>query len=270
MPQRRSYAAAAEVDGRIYVAGGMVGETGRPLSVFTRFDPDAGEWKVLAPLPRPTRAADAAAIGRTIYVVGGLTRTGPSPSVFAYDVDANRWSARAPLPEPRFNEEVVALGGRLYVLGGYGGGGEHADVFVYDPARDRWRRFGRLPKPNHAFGAVAFHRDIWVIGGRRGQSPLRDVWILDPATGRWRAGPAMPKPMELLGTAVDGEQIHAVWESTYQIYDARKRRWSEGPPSLVARHALSAFVVDGTLYTIGGCTTQLRDSPVVERRHLPA
>ena len=39
MSQRRSYIAAAELDGHIYAAGRMVGETGRFLSVFQRFDP---------------------------------------------------------------------------------------------------------------------------------------------------------------------------------------------------------------------------------------
>jgi hypothetical protein len=34
----------------------------------------------------------------------------------------------------------------------------------------------------------------------------------------------------------------------------------------VARHALKAFVLDGSIYTVGGCTTDLHDSQVVERR----
>jgi hypothetical protein len=33
----------------------------------------------------------------------------------------------------------------------------------------------------------------------------------------------------------------------------------------VTRHALEAFVVDGVLLTVGGCTTALQDSHVVER-----
>jgi hypothetical protein len=72
--------------------------------------------------------------------------------------------------------------------------------------------------------------------------------------------------MELLGAAVVGDEIHAIWESTYQIYDAGRGTWRAGPRPLVTRHALEAFHVGGSLYTIGGCTTQLRDSPVVERR----
>ena len=39
MSQRRSYSAAAELGGRIYVAGGMVGNTGRRLALVQRFDP---------------------------------------------------------------------------------------------------------------------------------------------------------------------------------------------------------------------------------------
>jgi hypothetical protein len=71
--------------------------------------------------------------------------------------------------------------------------------------------------------------------------------------------------MELLGAAVAGDEIHAVWESVYQVYDASRGTWRQGPHTRVTRHALEAFVVDGVLYAIGGCTTALRDSPVVER-----
>jgi hypothetical protein len=94
---------------------------------------------------------------------------------------------------------------------------------------------------------------------------LRVVWILDLTTLEWRRGPMLPKPMELLGATITGDEIHAVWESTYQIYDASTGRWRDGPVPLVGRHALEAFAVDGVLYTVGGCTTALQDSPVVER-----
>jgi hypothetical protein len=120
----------------------------------------------------------------------------------------------------------------------------------------------------HAFGAVVFDGEIWVIGGRRGEEQLREVWIFDPATERWRSGPSLPKPMELLGATVVGDEIHAVWEGQYQIYDASEGRWRDGPPPLVARHALSLFHVDGMLYAVGGCTTELRDTAVVEKRRV--
>ena len=67
---------------------------------------------------------------------------------------------------------------------------------------------------------MVFRGEIWVIGGRRGEQHLREVWIFNPETGKWRAGPSLPIPMELLGATVVGDEIHAVHERTYQIYDA--------------------------------------------------
>jgi Kelch motif len=157
----------------------------------------------------------------------------------------------------------------IFVLGGFADGEEHDDVFVYDTQADLWRRSRPLPRPNHAFGAVALGEEIWLLGGRRGERVLGEVWILDTAgRGTWRRGPSMPKPMELLGVAVDEDRIHAVWESVYQVYDVSERRWTQGPRPLVTRHALRAFVAGGSLFTLGGCTTALKDSPIVERRRL--
>ncbi|HXH89531.1 MAG TPA: kelch repeat-containing protein [Gaiellaceae bacterium] len=266
LSQRRSYIASAQLGDRIFAAGGMVGETGRPLAVFTRYDAKADEWTVLPQLPVATRAAAAAGVGDTLYVIGGTTPAGNTDAVWAWD--GRRWSERAQLPSPRFNHAAAAIGTEIYVFGGFREGKELRDVLVYDTVADTWRASTPLPRANHAFDVVVFHGELWVIGGRRGEEVLREVQILDPRTGRWRQGPAMPKPMELLGAAVVGEGIHAVWESTYQIYDARTKEWSDGPRPGVTRHALQTFYVGGALYTVGGCTTALRDSPIVERRRL--
>ncbi len=267
MSQRRSYVGGAELGRFLYAAGGMVGQTGRPLATFARYDTSGDRWEVLPRLPVPTRAAAAAALGGRVFVIGGTTTDGNTGATWAYDPRARGWSSRPALPGPRFNHGAVALDGKLYVLGGYADGRERRDVFAYEPG-GRWSRVTTLPRANHAFGVVAFEGELWVIGGRRGQELLREVWILDPNTLEWRQGPELPKPMELLGAAVAGDEIHAVWESTYQVYDRGTGRWRDGPGTLVTRHALEAFAVGGVLYTIGGCTTALEDSPIVEKLRL--
>ena len=265
MSSRRSYIAAAQVGGSVYVAGGMVGETGRPLATFQRYDTGRDRWETLSRLPVPTRAAAAAAVDGVVYVIGGTTPDGNTTAVWAWD--RGGWRRKAPLPQPRFNHAAVAVGSRIWVLGGVADGRERDDVFVYDTQADLWRRSRPLPRPTHAFGAVALGDEIWLIGGRRGEDPLREVWILDTSgAGAWRRGPPLPKPMELLGAAVVGDRIHAVWEGVYQIFDVSEQRWRQGPRPLVTRHGLEAFVVAGALYTFGGCTTELVDSPIVERR----
>src|SRR5919198_6772098 len=76
MSQRRSYVAAAELGGKIYVAGGAVGETGRFLAIFQRFDPQTNSWTTLRRLPEPTRAGAGAALDGKVYVIGGQIPAG--------------------------------------------------------------------------------------------------------------------------------------------------------------------------------------------------
>jgi Kelch motif len=267
MANRRSYVAAGEIGGRIYVAGGMFGDAGTRLDRVQRFDPNRETWETLARLPEPVRAAAGAARGREFLVLGGTTAAGGGRQVFAYDMRRDRWREGPPLPRVLYNHAAVTVGDRVYVLGGYDTAAEELrSVYVLEGSR--WRSSAPLPRPVHAFGAVVFRGEIWVIGGRRGETKLREVWIFNPQTGSWRRGPSLPKPMELLGAAVVGDEIHAVWERTYQIYNAATNRWRDGPSPLVPRHALSLFHVGSALYAVGGCTTELRDTAVVEKRRV--
>ncbi|MGH3113100.1 MAG: Kelch repeat-containing protein, partial [Gaiellaceae bacterium] len=129
MSQRRSYIAAADIGGEIYAAGGMVGETGRPLDLLQRYDPATDDWTTLARMPEPTRAGAAAAVDGILYVAGGTTAEGNTDAVYAYDPEADEWGERAPLPEPRFNHAALALDGKVWVLGGYLEGEERSEVF---------------------------------------------------------------------------------------------------------------------------------------------
>lgn len=275
MPHRRSYTASAEIGGKVYVAAGMVGNTGRPLNLFERFDPAKGEWDTNLPLvPERFSAAAGVGLGRTLYVIGGngdvRDKTVDGRQVFAYETLRRRWSRKASLPVPRTNLAAVALGGKIYALGGLDPNHATKTVFVYDPRSNRWSPGPSLPVKLHALAAVVFHGDIWVIGGQNitGHATNR-VWIYTPQTHRWRSGPRMPYPMETAGAAVAGNEIHVVLESRYLIYDADSDSWTTGPSLETPRHALAVYAIRGTLYAIGGCVTpQLEDSAVVEKLSL--
>ena len=180
MSQRRSYVAAAEIDGQVYAAGGMVGETGRPLDLLARYDPATDNWETLRRLPEAVRAGAAASVDGVLYVIGGTTAAGNSSAVYAYDPATDEWSERAPATRAA----LQPLGSRprredlcpRRLLEGE----ERQEVYVYDPATDRWSDGPPLPFANHAFDAVAFRGEIWMIGGRRGDEILRDArWLKD-------------------------------------------------------------------------------------------
>jgi len=267
MLHRRSYTASAELGGKVYVAAGMVGNSGRPLDLFERFDPIRNEWTSLTPLPERFSAGAAASFDGRIWVVGGNSETTNGRQVFAYDLQRARWAQEPSLPAPRTNLAVVAADGKLYAIGGLDPVEATKTVFVYDPSSRRWSKAAPLPKALQALAAVVFHGEIWALGGRvRSGTIQRGVWIYNPRSNHWRAGPTLPTPMETLGTSASSGRIDAVLESHYFTYDARTSRWLRGPSLHVPRHALGVFTVDGALYAIGGCVVpQLEDSSVVEK-----
>ncbi len=271
MPHRRSYTASALIEGKVYVAAGMVGNTGRPLNLFEVFDPARGQWSSLPSVPEAFSAAAGAAFGTTMFVIGGngdpKNKAIDGRQVFAYDVRHREWSRKASLPAVRTNLAAVDLRGEIYALGGLDPFHATDSVFVYNPAQNRWHVGPHLPEKLHALTAVRFRGEIWVIGGQNAAGKaVAHVWIYNPIRRKWRAGPRMPVPLETAGAAVAGPEIHVVLEKTYLIYDSRTRRWSRGPGLQTPRHALAVYAIGDDLYAIGGCIAPiLEDSAVVEK-----
>ena len=271
LTHRRSYPASAEIGGQIYVAAGMVGETGKPLDFLERFDPTRNEWTDLMPLPISFSAAAGASLDGRFWVIGGdNSPEADGRQVYSYDPAADRWHSEARLPATRMNLAAVSFRGKLYAIGGLDPAQPTRTVFVYDPSSKRWSEGTPLPVALHADSASVYKDEIWVFGGRdRSVERQRGVWIYNPNRGDWRKGPSLPQPMDTLSTAVNGDRIGALVDDYYFIFDGAK--WKEGPTLGVPRHALAAYTIDDTLYAVGGCLhPQLRDSTVVEKIPAPA
>jgi hypothetical protein len=267
MPDRRSYFAAAQIGGDVYVAGGMVGASGRYVLHLQRFDPARDRWTRLPDLPGEARAAAGAAFDGRLVVVGGQTGRGVSRTIYAYDPAARRWSTGPPLPAPRYNAAAAALGGRLYVAGGVRDIDPVRTMFVFDGRH--WSAGPPLPQAVHTQALVPFHGELWSIGGfDRAGDAVRSVWIYSPRTRAWRAGPALAAPVAMLGAVATGARIYVVSELAFERYEPG-RGWSLGPRLGVPRHALGLFASAGRLWAIGGCVVpELADSRVVESRPL--
>jgi hypothetical protein len=266
MTHRRSYPASAEIGGQIYVAAGMVGETGRPLDFLERFDPSRNRWTSLTPLPVSFSAAAGASLDGRLWVIGGGNSDEVNGrQVFSYDVAADSWRPETPLPVVRMNLAAVTFDGKLYAIGGLDPVQPTKTVFVYDPATRGWSPGTPLPVALHGHSASVYRGEIWVFGGRdRTLARQKGVWIYNPARRDWRRGPALPEPMDTLSTSVNGDRIDALVDDHHFIYDGE--RWERGETLKAPRHALAVYTIDGTLWAVGGCLyPQLRDSTIVEK-----
>jgi hypothetical protein len=266
MPERRSYFAAAQIGGAVYVSGGMVGGTGKYVLRLQRFD--GRRWTRQPDQPAPSRAAAGAALGRSLYVIGGQTPRGVTGAVRAYDTKTRRWSRRAALPEPRYNAAAAALNGKLYVVGGVRRIDPVRTVYVYDGRR--WRAGPRIPQALHTQALVPFRGELWSVGRfDTAGDPVRSVWIYSPARGTWRRGPRLAAPVAMVGATAAGGRIYAVSEFVSESYTPG-RGWRLGRRLDVPRHALGLFALAGRLFAVGGCVVpELADSRVVEYQRLP-
>jgi hypothetical protein len=268
MPERRSYFAAAQLGGDVYVSGGMVGASGTYVLRLERFDPARNTWARLPDQPAKARAAAGAAYRGRLYVLGGQTPAGVTPRVDAYDPRTKRWTRAAPLPAARYNAAAAALGGKLYVAGGVRRFAPVRTVYVYDGRR--WHTGPPLPQALHTQALVAWRGELWSIGGfDAAGDAVRSVWIYSPRTNRWRRGPRLAAPLAMLGAAATRTGMYAVSETTFESY-VPGRGWRRGPSLAVPRHALGLFALDDRLWAVGGCVVpELADSRVVESLRLP-
>ena len=128
-PTARNSAAAAVLDGAIWVAGGRTvsgGGTGR----LDRYDPAADRWYTLAPIPRSYAANNQVGGGLAMAEAGG---------------------------------RLVAFGGEWFARGG--GGGVFAETWLYDPARDLWEAGPAMKTPRHGLAAASVGGVVYAIAG---------------------------------------------------------------------------------------------------------
>jgi N-acetylneuraminic acid mutarotase len=138
MSTARSASAAAAVDGKLYVMGGMDGQK-RLSSVVERYDPAKNAWEAVAPISTARDASAAAVLDGKVYVMGGEDADHESlSSVERYDPAKNAWEAVAPMSTARYASAAVVVDGKLYVMGGYDGENRLSSVERYDPAKNEW------------------------------------------------------------------------------------------------------------------------------------
>lgn len=129
MPRvRRSFAAVAGPDGRIYVIGGINAPdagilNANDIAIVDVYSPRTNTWTTVADLPAPRRnmRAVVGSDGR-IYALAGDDRSGQYVAVQVYTPTTNTWSVGEPmqryLAPGRIQFAVAEASGRIYAIGG--------------------------------------------------------------------------------------------------------------------------------------------------------
>ncbi len=181
MPMPKVSAAAAALNGKIYVSGGANQHAALASEYYDsmdEYDPVTRTWSPKAPIPEIRYGHEMVACNGYLYVIGGDRAvynsatheylTTLSTNVYRYDPSNDTWSTMAPLPSARYGHGVAVANGKIYVIGGFGYGGvtDYVDsIEEYNPATNTWTTKNPIPEGQRYFGIVSINDKIYIIGG---------------------------------------------------------------------------------------------------------
>jgi N-acetylneuraminic acid mutarotase len=265
LPVPRQETAVAELNGRVYVIGGMLTD-GTTTDTVEAYDPATDRWSAVAPLPAPRHHTNVAAVGGKLYVMGGLVgfQFAPVDTVFEYDPASDRWTSRASMPTARGAMGVAALDGRIYVAGGSPDPNER-DLAAYDPATDAWEALPAMPTPRNHLAAAATAGRFYAIGGRSGAigGITSVVEAYDPASRTWSTRPAMPTARGGQAAAVVDGCIYVVGGENNrghplgmfeqnEVFEPISESWRSLEPMMLPLHGMGAAGVGARIHVTGG------------------
>lgn len=178
LPVARSDLGAVWWRNAAYLVGGY--GYGLPSNIVWRYIPGS-HAVVFTRLPLGVRYAAVAQWNGMLYVVGGLSKRGPTRQAIQIDLKTGQAHRLRSYPLALQYAEAFAVNGTLWVAGGRTVSGWTAATYFWDSARHQWMKGPNLPEPA-GYGSVVpmnGHQEWWV-GGRTAGHPLNVVWSFTP------------------------------------------------------------------------------------------
>jgi glucose/arabinose dehydrogenase/N-acetylneuraminic acid mutarotase len=184
MPEERTGATAQQLNGKIYVVGGM-DELGASLASADVFDLTSQTWSSASSMATRRDNPGSAVLDGKLYVFGGRTRNadggvadGTLNTVEMLNPITGAWEFKSPMPTGRRTMMVGTLNGRAQVMGGEitSTSGAFPNNEEYDPATDTWRVLTSMKTPRHGAAAGTIDGVVYVASGApKGGFAVSDV-----------------------------------------------------------------------------------------------
>ncbi|CAG2233844.1 unnamed protein product [Mytilus edulis] len=200
--------------------------------------------EVRGTVPSPRATASLVAVGKKLYLFGGLSHmSGWFDVMHEYDIENKTWSeiqTTGTPPAQRDKVGGVAIGTNIYYFGGFGPKSAEADLdiydseeegedelpdgsasfgwfndlFVFDTVNKKWsqpmqKNLG-VPTARAAHGMCAVGTDLVIFGGRDTQCRRNDLHIFSTDTWKWKECKVQgrqPEPRSFHTTTAIGKRV---------------------------------------------------------------
>ena len=166
LPEGRSDFGVAIADARLVAVGGM--SSGEALNSVAALDLTTATWTALPDLATARHGLAVAAVGKTVYAIGGSTGAADNEITSSAEAlklaprkpqPAAEWRSLPDAPTARLMMASTVLDGKIWIAGGMLGHAETLDTFEsYDPKTGDWETHPPLPMPLHHATAAAYPR----------------------------------------------------------------------------------------------------------------
>lgn len=216
MPIPRARFAQAQIDGTIYVIGGLT-DQGWSAEVLA-YDAVLDRWSRRASKPTAVSNVGAAVVDGLVYVPGGLDEKNTVRDILeVYDPRHDMWLAATPLPVPLCAYAIAATEDGFYLFGGWDGRRYLDTVYRYQVSTATWSREASLKVPRGFAAAAKLGGRIYITGGLDDTTEYNVCESYDPA-----------------------------------LYAAGQDPWRTLSPMSQGRAGHGMVAIEGYLYVVGG------------------
>jgi hypothetical protein len=221
LPASLFAAAAATVGDEEYLFGGAEGTATTPVPqplIYSYTVLGSGAVDQAGELPTGNYGLSAAAIGHTIYLVGGDSGSVTLKTILAWKPHGGAPVSAGTLPIALRYAAVAAVGEQIVIAGGLTASGAPSNaIFVFDAATRKVRELpAKLPDAIYAASGATLGQLAYVLGGAEltgvapntSVAPVSTIYSIDPATGKLANAGSLQYPLAEASATVVGSTIY--------------------------------------------------------------
>ena len=274
MPEIRYAHTVNEINGKIYVVGGLNTEGGTAPTTALVYDRSSRVWDTIPLYDNKARGGHTSCVvGGKLYVIGGNDGNRTLATMVMFDPNIG-WVSKDSMSIDRELLACVSIDGKIFVMGGLrkvGGVLDYGGVKtmeVYDVITETWSQLPDMPTKRWGHSAVVYDGKIYVVGGATfyPTTIYKTVEVYNPQDSTWTSQSGlMPTARYCLTSCLLNNKIYAIdgWFDSsdgpiynkVEFYIPELDMWYTETPMPVARAALASIVLDGKIYVYGGTRT---------------
>lgn len=259
MPTPRYAAAAAELNGLIYVVGGR-DATHNSSNLNECYDPATNTWTTKKEYVTAAHGIALVNLNGKLYGFGGANFGANtfSSSGGVYSPETNTWGMfNLPTSMRITYAAICAIQGKIYIAGGSTSTESHrTTLYEYNPDTKVFTEKSAMGTPRSGAFYGVVNAKFHVMGGLSGGSTASHE-CYDPVTNQWIQKASMPVAKHQGASFTIKNRIYAVggysFRSDVRVYDAESDTWlPERSTMPVGRHYTAGAAANGIGYTFGG------------------